>query len=276
MFTYRKIRIAGFTLAVATTAIAAAAATGQQANTEDDVNSCQSAWSGDFSRFCEVRTLTMPAPNGALTVDGLTNGGITVTGGDVSNVRVEALVQAWSGSARDAEALAKQVRIVTDGGQIHAELPSGQTGGWSVSYRITAPKSTSLDLHAQNGGISVADVTGQLEIATYNGGIHLADVGGNVRGRTTNGGVHVDLKGDHFDGTGMDVTTTNGGVTLAIPSSYSARLETGTVNGRISTTIPFTTQGENAGRTLTTTLGQGGALIHVATHNGAVRVRRSS
>jgi DUF4097 and DUF4098 domain-containing protein YvlB len=145
-----------------------------------------------------------------------------------------------------------------------------------VSYRITAPKNASLDLHAHNGGISVADVIGQLEIATYNGRIRLADVGGDVRGKTTNGSVHVDLKGGHFDGTEMDVTTTNGSVTLSIPTDYSARLETGTVNGRISTDIPFTTQGENAGRTLTTTLGQGGALIRVATHNGAVRVRRSS
>jgi len=276
MFTYRTTRITEFALTLATMALAVAPAAAQKGSTQDWLDNCRSGWSGDRSRFCEVRTLTLPAPSGALAVDGLENGGITVNGGDVSNVRVEALVQASASTAREAEDIAKQVRIVTESGRIRAEAPASGQSSWSVSYRITVPRHASLDLQAHNGGISIEDVTGQLKLDTRNGGIHLADVGGDVRGETTNGGIHVDLTGDHYDGAGMDVATTNGGVTVVVPSSYSARLETGTVNGRISTDIPFTVQGRNAGRTLTTTLGQGGALIHVATHNGGVQVRRAS
>lgn len=275
MTTLRTIRLATCTLAALALANTPAAA--QAHSTQAWLDDCQHNWRSDRERFCEVRTVTLPVPSGALTVAGQQNGGISVTGSDVSNVRVEALVQATADDARGAEDIAKQVRILTDGGQIRAQGPSsGGLNSWAVSYRITVPRRASLDLRAHNGGISIENVTGRLALATENGGIHLADVGGDVRGETTNGGIEVDLKGDHYEGAGLDLTTTNGGVSLAIPASYSARLETGTVNGRISTDIPFTVEGEDVGRTLTTKLGQGGALIHVATHNGGVRVRRSS
>lgn len=279
MTTLRTIRLATCTLAALALANtpAAAQAAAQQRSTQQRLDDCQHSWGSDRARSCEMRTVTLPVPSGALAVDGLENGGISVTGSDVSDVRVEALVQATADDAQEAANLAKAVRIVTDGGRIHAEGPSnGGHSWWAVSYRITVPRSTSLDLRAHNGGISIEDVTGRVNFETTNGGIRLANVGGDVRGETTNGGVRVDLTGNSYQGAGLDVTTTNGGVALNIPASYSARLETGTVNGRISTNIPFTVEGEDVGRTLTTKLGQGGALIHVATHNGGVRVRRSS
>jgi hypothetical protein len=213
MFTFRTIRIAELTLAVATLALAAGPAAAQKGSTQEWLDNCRSDWSGDRSRFCEVRTLTLRAPGGALAVDGLENGGITVTGGDVSNVRVEALVQASAVSAREAEDIAKQVRIVTESGRIRAEAPPSGQSSWSVSYRITVPRHSSLGLQAHNGGISIEDVTGQLKLDTHNGGIHLADVGGDVRGETTNGGIHVDLTGDHYEGGALiNVATHNGRV----------------------------------------------------------------
>ena len=271
----RTIQFTAYTLATLAIGISPAAA--QQRSSQQRLDNCQNGWSNDGERFCEMRTLTLPTPSGALNVDGRENGGITVIGSDASNIHVEALVQATADNARDAENIAKQVRILTDGGRIRADGPSnGSHNWWSVSYQVTVPHRANLDLQSHNGGISIADMTGQVKFATTNGGIHLANVDGDVRGETTNGGVNVDLKGSNYQGAGLDVTTTNGGVTLNVPASYSARLETGTVNGRISTDLPFTVEGENVGRTLTATLGQGGALIHVATQNGGVRVRRSS
>ena len=57
-------------------------------------------------------------------------------------------------------------------------------------------------------------------------------------GTTQNGGVNVRLDGSRWEGEGLDVVTTNGGVSLAIPAGYSAELETGTVNGGIRTDVP--------------------------------------
>ena len=61
---------------------------------------------------------------------------------------------------------------------------------------------------------------------------------GDVHGRTSNGGVDVDLDGATWQGEGLDVETSNGGVRLRMPEQYSARLEAGTVNGGINVDFP--------------------------------------
>jgi hypothetical protein len=88
-----------------------------------------------------------------------------------------------------------------------------------------------------------------------------------------NGGVTVELDGERWEGSGLDVQTTNGGVHLSLPSRYNARLETGTVNGGLQFDFPVTVQGRLS-RRLTTDLGSGGALIRVVTTNGGVTVAR--
>ena len=71
-----------------------------------------------------------------------------------------------------------------------------------------------------------------------------------------------------------DTAIEKGGVTLLVPANYSARLETGTVNGGIDIDFPVTVQGR-VGRRLSTTLGEGGPTVRAVTTNGGVRVRRS-
>ena len=107
-----------------------------------------------------------------------------------------------------------------------------------------------------------------------NGGVSLKRVGGNVKGGTTNGGLSVELAGERWDGEALDVSTTNGGVSVSIPENYSARLETGTVNGHLSIDFPVTVQG-NITKELAVNLGAGGATIRAMTTNGGVRIHRS-
>jgi DUF4097 and DUF4098 domain-containing protein YvlB len=74
---------------------------------------------------------------------------------------------------------------------------------------------------------------------------------------------------------GLDARTTNGGVTLAVPSGYNAHLEASTVNGGMRIDFPVTLQGDIR-RRLSVDLGRGGKPIQVETTNGGVVVRRSS
>jgi DUF4097 and DUF4098 domain-containing protein YvlB len=103
--------------------------------------------------------------------------------------------------------------------------------------------------------------------------VKIADAGGSMHGRTTNGGVQVALSGSSWDGEGLDVTTTNGGVVLEVPSDFNAHLETGTVNGGVNMDFPVRVQGR-LGRDLSTDLGSGGPTIRAKTTNGGVTVRR--
>jgi hypothetical protein len=230
-------------------------------------------WGDGREQYCDVRERTIPV-RADLRVDGRDNGGIEVIGWDRNEILVRSKIQARAGSESDAKALADQIRIeVAD--EIRADGPSTRwRSGWSVSYEIYAPRRTNLDLAANNGGISIADIEGRIEFGTTNGGVSLTGVAGDVRGSTTNGGVDVELTGDTWRGTGLDVRTTNGGIEVAIPEQYSARLETGTVNGGMNFGFPVTVQGR-LDRRLTTQLGNGGPLVRITTTNGGVTLRRA-
>ena len=232
---------------------------------------------GDKVSFNELREMTAPA-GGTLTVDSGRNGGIRVVGENRSDVLIRACVQTWGNTDEAARSLAQSIRISTSP-VIKAD--SSDETGWAVSYEIRVPNASHLNLKAHNGGISIASVDGSLEFETTNGGVSLVDVAGDVHGRTTNGGVKVALSGNSWRGTGLDVTTTNGGVHISMPESYAANIETGTTNGGFKSDIPAlnVTQEDYKGdswrsraKRLNLALNGGGAPIRVMTTNGGVKI----
>ncbi len=239
-------------------------------------------WSnGEKVSFKELREMTIPS-TGSLAVDGGKNGGIKVKGADRADILVRACVQSWGTSEEAARAVASGIRIST-GGTVKAEANGDEQ--WGVSYEIQVPRNTDLNLKAHNGGISIYSVEGRLQFETQNGGVGLSDVSGDVRGRTTNGGVKVSLTGNSWRGSGLDVTTTNGGVHLTMADTYAANIETGTVNGGFRSDIPalsVTTEEvkgaerHNRATRLNTSLNGGGAPIRVITTNGGVNISSAS
>jgi hypothetical protein len=237
------------------------------------MQNCHNNWDSDRAQFCELRNYTL-RPQSKLSVDGRMNGGVSFHGWDRNDVKVVAMIQASASNDNDAAALAKEITVSTEGGQIHADGPSTRgRSGWSVSYEIYVPRHSNLEAITQNGGVSADSVEGDLDFQATNGGIRVNDVAGNVRGETTNGGVSATLSGNSWRGRGLDLRTTNGGVSLTIPRAYNARLETGTVNGGMNIDFPITVQGM-IGRDIRTQLGSGGPVVRATTTNGGVRVRQ--
>ena len=243
-----------------------------------DADPCRTEnWDNDYEQHCEVRDSTLPA--GPLNVDAGQNGGIVVEGWDRNEIRVRAIVRGQAREASRARELAGQVQVQAGGGRVYATGPDSTDRGsrerWQVSYRINVPHKNDLDLRASNGGITIVAVTGNMRFDTTNGGVKLQDIGGRVNGETRNGGLNVMLSGDRWDGEGLDVETSNGGVTLTLPENYNAELETRTVNGGLRVDFPITVQGElTSRRGFSTTLGSGGPLVRVRTTNGGVRINR--
>ena len=237
---------------------------------------CRDTWNSDrLQGHCEIKELTLPA-SGPIAVDGGRNGGVSVKGWDRGEILVRARVQTAGSTQAEADQLATQIRIETAGLRIHAEGPEqNDNAQWSVSFEVMVPGRSDLSLSANNGGISIADVQGKINFKTTNGGVNLVRVGGNVQGNTTNGGVNVVLSGARWDGEVLDVKTTNGGVNLVLPDNYSAHLETGTINGKVSfgfsVNVPLTERGRMP-KDITVDLGSGGPTIRLLTTNGGVRV----
>jgi len=227
----------------------------------------------DRERFCEVRDVTLKAPATRLFVDGRDNGGVSFYGWEKGDVLVRALIQTNADTKAEAQALAKDIKVLTDGDRIRADGPASRRyANWSVSYEVWVPRKSNLDADTHNGGVSVEGVEGKMDLRAVNGGISLREVGGDVRAETTNGGVTAQLSGSKWNGEGLDLQTTNGGVALEIPRGYNAELETGTVNGGMNIDFPITVQGF-IGRRITTKLGAGGPRVRATTTNGGVRIR---
>jgi putative adhesin len=254
--------------------LACLAATAAGAQQTAASGACDGIWKGwrNAAHACEVRELTARA-TGTLSVDADPNGGISVTGADRRDVSIQATVHAWGADDAAARAMLGEIVVHTDD-VIRATGPEqrGRTG-WSVRYEIVAPRMIDLDLETLNGGISITNLQGDVEFDATNGGVRLEGLAGNVHGGTTNGSVEVTLTGERWDGDALNVRTTNGGIRLRVPEGYSARLETQTVNGGTSIDFPVTVQGR-LGREVSTTLGDGGALVRAETTNGGVRISR--
>jgi len=230
----------------------------------------------DRGRACEVRKVPVRLSGRTISIDGERNGGIHVVGWNGDSVSVTARIQAQARSEGAAQAILPRIKINADGHSVRADGPSmdgDDDESWAVSYVVFVPRRFDLDLEAHNGGVSVQSVTGRMELGTTNGSVSLDDVGGDVRAHTQNGSLNVQLTGTKWDGTGLDAETHNGSVRLSVPESYSARLETGTVNGRINTEIPITVSG-NISRRMSFSLGSGGAPVRATTTNGSVNITR--
>jgi hypothetical protein len=258
--------LAGLTVGIAGTASA-------QDRVASDDDWCQGHERRDAASVCEVREWTYGAGSD-LEVDAKPNGGIKVTAWERDEVHVRAKVHGWAADERSARAIVDRIDVGV-GSRVRAEGPrNNQDEGWSVSYRVMVPRSMDLELTSTNGGITIDGVRGKLRFSTTNGGVHLAAVGGDVSGRTTNGGLHIDLAGSRWDGDGLDVQTTNGGVEMSMPAGYSARLEASTTNGGFQIGFPVTVQGR-IDRKLSVDIGDGGPTVRVKTTNGGIRIDQS-
>jgi hypothetical protein len=229
----------------------------------------------DRARHCEMREQTVPF-GGQLTIDGHTNGGVSVIGENRNDVLVRMKIEAWAENDSAARAMASAVRVDLAAGRIGAQAPNQENrAGWAVSYEIFTPVDANLTVKTHNGGIRLSNVRGNVEFSAVNGGVHLNGVSGNVSGKTTNGGVHVQLAGDRWNGQGLEVKTTNGGVHLNVPANYSAHLEASTVNGGFRVDYPVAIAATpDHGKRLSVNLGAGGAPIRCSTTNGGVSIKK--
>lgn len=225
------------------------------------------------SQHCEVKEQTIAA-TGAINVDGMENGGISVKGWGRNETLVRYKIKTQASTQAEADNIASQIRIATAGGQIRAEGPDQRNGAsWSVSYEVLVPHRSDVSLRTHNGGISIYDVSGRITFEAQNGGVSLKRLGGSVSGETTNGGLSVELTGANWEGEGLDVKTTNGGLSVSVPNNYSAHLQTGTVNGHLSVS-PSIAEVTRETKRLALNLGAGGTNLRIFTTNGGVSIKR--
>lgn len=246
-----------------------------QDNADRWLRDCQRDDDHGREKFCELRHAGFRA-SASLQIDPGGNGGVAVVGWDRDSVDISIRIQADAGSVADAKEIAADVTVEAGAGRIQVRGPStGRRESWSASLVVRVPRKSGLDIATTNGPIGVEDISGTMRLKTVNGPLDLTNLAGDVHARVQNGPMTVTLQGHSWEGTGLDAESVNGPVTLSLPDNYNAELETGTVNGPMSTSQPLTVtfQGRMKSR-IHATLGKGGAPVRVVTTNGPLTIGR--
>ncbi|HVP13205.1 MAG TPA: DUF4097 family beta strand repeat-containing protein [Phycisphaerae bacterium] len=194
--------------------------------------------------------------------------------------------------ARDALAAVEvNVKQTADGvKEVAWTWRTGPKPSWSadVQYEVEAPAGLALDAQTHNGSIRIDGADANVEAVSHNGSVKVRSSGGRLRVETHNGEINAAYEGgDIFlvthngevtadlsrcKSVAGEISSYNGGITLAAGKELSADLSCSTYNGHIDCDAPYrvehASRSELAGR-----LGDGGRKLTVVTHNGNIRVK---
>lgn len=248
-----------------------------QKSDADWIEDCQSGGGDRYGRreaFCSVTESGVRSPGSSISMEGLRNGGVSVTGWERDSMAIHTRIRVTARSLSEARSIAGQIRTYVRSGDVIVEGPrQDDDAQWSASIYAMVPRRSNLRVGTRNGPIMVEQVKGDMDLQTSNGPLTLRELAGSVRARTTNGPLSISLAGNRWDGSGLEARTTNGPLTISVPDGYNARLETGTTNGPVNLGFPITVVGRIT-RDISTDLGSGGATIRANTTNGPLTIRR--
>lgn len=277
-------------LGLSTTAFTAGAAQFNMSTVGDQPN-CSSIQVSSRDAETAAAQETISASAGPLDVSPGGNGGVWIVGSADGAFTIQACKFAMGRDRAQAEARLDEVAIENTGGHVTARGPSSD-GNWSVFFIVQTPRSGELTAttsngpitirgvdatvtaKATNGPISIRDSRGRLEARTVNGPISLEDVSGSVSVSAENGPLSVNLRGAEWEGEGLEGRTSNGPLTLTVPSGYGSGVVV-EADGRSPFTCRSCTDAQRTwnddGRRVQ--LGSGPERVRLRTTNGPVTVR---
>lgn len=144
-------------------------------------------------------------------------------------------------------------------------------GRTSVEGTILLPRGVKLDAESTNGDITVSSIAADLIVSTVNGDVEVRGTRGAVKLTTTNGDIAL---GVASLGSALGIETTNGDVTIDVPTTLNAALSMRTTNGELDLRLPGNVATKTAKQILAT-LGTGGSPIDITTTNGDITLRPS-
>jgi len=244
------------------------------------------------------RTVRLSAPlqPGSVFTAQTHNGSITITGAEAADCNLTATIIARAPTEEDAKKLAEEIKIKLEpfGNKltIKIEKPAFMKNkSVSVNLNAAVPNRTNLELTTHNGGVSITNITGEVNCTTHNGAITALQVSDTIKLQTHNGSVVCrEISGDARLTThngeiravysenapavfNTSMVTHNGSIDFTGPPNLSAVVEVSTHNGSISTKLPITVIGDVSKRKLRGTIGTGQGKLHVESHNGSIKIR---
>ncbi len=204
-------------------------------------------------------------------------GSITIAGLDVTECNVTATICVKAPTEEEAKELAEQIKIELDRDgntlTVRTEKPrTKKRRSISISFNITVPKQTALELESNVGKIQVSNITEKIEVQTDVGQITCKEISGDIDLKVDVGTVKVVYSKTAPAACNATITTNVGSIDLTTPPNFSAAVDADTDVGSIRTDLPLTVKGK-IGKTLHGTIGDGEGKLYLRTDVGSIRIR---
>lgn len=210
-------------------------------------------------------------PGGTFRLENV-NGTVTIDTWGENSVRISA--EKAANNERALEAIDIDIDGEGDWVEVKTHLPRSRLffgSGGKVDYRITLPTRAKVQVETVNGKLEVSGIEGQVRASTVNGSVEVGEVSGEIETSTVNGSIKANYQNVDADGRHR-FSTTNGSVTIYLPTHASGDFEARTINGSIKTDFPLEVTGKYGNRRLRGQLGEGRGTFDISTVNGSVRI----
>lgn len=147
---------------------------------------------------------------------------------------------------------------------------SVQNNDVQVRFTVKVPAGVRFIGKTVNGGVDAARLNGDVVLSTVNGSVSFSTTG-EARANTVNGSIKGEMGQALWSGT-LEMTTVNGGITLALPPDLNSDVKITTTNGYIQSEFPVAASAMTR-RKLEGTIGAGGRLLSLGTTNGSVTLK---
>lgn len=229
----------------------------------------------DFSAEEEFTIEVEAADRTTFSLTGV-NGTIEVAGEPgATSLRVSGVRRVESESVEDAERSLADLKVehtATEAGLSVRTVQPERTEGrhYLVDYTVTLPSAFEVTVANVNGATVLQSVEGFVTVDNMNGTISLSDVSGGMKITQKNGPVSASAAVPA--GGSIEITTTNGGIGLEIPTSTSATLSARVGLGSISYSNLNLTNLLQTSNSLSGTLRKGSGAILLAASVGEIQI----
>jgi DUF4097 and DUF4098 domain-containing protein YvlB len=171
----------------------------------------------------------------------------------------DAVLKSSSGRVKISDAAFGTCEAQSSYGSVSAERVSG----------------SALKLHSSSGSISAVEAKAdQMNLSTSYGGVTAHDVAtARLTAQSSAGSVNVALAPDSPPSLSVDVTSSYGSVSLAVPPGFAGQVDLSTDYGSIHTDLPVTISGEVSKKHVTGAIGSGSGRLRVHTASGSVTLK---
>jgi len=224
------------------------------------------------------------------------NGRIEVATGSSNTVQVS-VTKRGSGTSQSAaqdDLKNVQVTMLQESGVIRIVArrinPNNTWGNSGASATLKVPGGTSLELRSSNGGLTVTGPTSDVTANTSNGKIQIEGSQGNLKLDTSNSSIEVNatsavvaahtsngaiaFRGELAQGN-HSFRTSNGRITLTLPSNASFNIDAETSNGKVTSDFAVTRTSASRDSELRGTIGGNPATsVELRTSNGGIEIQQ--